>query len=168
MTNIIKAKNANLRTKINIYKAIVLSILLYGCETWQIYAADQKKLDAFHRGCLRKILGVTYLDRVTNDAVLMRTEQTNLSKIIQRRRLRWFGHVARMNETRFPKLIMEWQPKGKRGRGRPRLTSWRETLRKDLRELNTTYEEAKEMAQNRLRWKELTAQSASRTGRTKC
>ena len=166
ITKIIKAKNVKLETKINIYNAIVLSILLYGCETWQIYVTDQKSLDAFHRRCLRKILGVTYLDRVTNVDVLERTQHKNVSDIIQERRLRWFGHVARMNECRFPKQTMDWQPRGKRKRGRPKLT-WKETLSKDLKQIDITYEDAKATAQNRLEWKELTARCASSTGRTK-
>ena len=72
-----------------------------------------------------------------------------------------------MDDTRFPKQTMEWQPEGKRNRGRPRLT-WKETLKKDLKKLDTTYDEAKAIAQNRLRWKKMTAQCASSTGRTKC
>ena len=55
--------------KLKIYQSLVLSILLYGCETWQIYASDQAKLNAFHTRCLRKIIGVTYKDRITNEEV---------------------------------------------------------------------------------------------------
>ena len=45
--------------------------------------------------------------------------------IIEKKRLRWYGHVKRMQEERIPKLIMEWIPQDRRKRGCPRKT-WME------------------------------------------
>ena len=62
LDKIMRAKNINLTTKLNIYNATVLSILLYGSETWTMTKVDSNKLDASHHKSLRKILGITYLD----------------------------------------------------------------------------------------------------------
>ena len=45
--------------------------------------------------------------------------------IIEQKRLQWYGHVKRMPEERIPKLIMNWIPRERRKRGRPRKT-WKE------------------------------------------
>ena len=57
-------------TKVNVYKACVISTLLYGSESWTMHARQEKRLNAFHMRCLRRILGITWQDRVTNKVVL--------------------------------------------------------------------------------------------------
>ena len=47
------------KTKLRLFRAIVLSTLLYGSETWVPLAAHTKRLQAFIMGCLRVVLGVT-------------------------------------------------------------------------------------------------------------
>ena len=46
-------------TKRNVYKAVVLSILLYGAATWVIKAPDLRHLTTFHNHCVHSILGVS-------------------------------------------------------------------------------------------------------------
>jgi len=48
--------------------------------------------------------------------------QPDITDIIERKRLQWYGHVKRIPEERIPKLIMEWIPLERRKRGRPRKT----------------------------------------------
>ena len=57
-------------TKVNVYKACVISTLLYGSETWTMRAHQEKRLNVFHMRCLRRILGITWQDKVTNKVVL--------------------------------------------------------------------------------------------------
>ena len=47
-------------TKIAVYHAVVLTTLLYGCETWTLYRHSVRKLDQFHLRCLRKIAGIQW------------------------------------------------------------------------------------------------------------
>ena len=49
----------------------------------------------------------------------------DITDIMEKKRLQWYGHVKRMPEDRIPKLIMEWIPRERRKRGRPRKT-WME------------------------------------------
>ena len=53
----------------------------------------------------------------------MQAEQSILDRI-QRRQLKWYGHILRMEDNRWPKKIYLWTPHGRRRRGRPQL-SWR-------------------------------------------
>lgn len=82
--------------------ACVLSSLLYGAETWTTYKSQERKLNQFHLGCLRKLLKVTWQDHVTNTQLLERTRSTSNMTILKRR-LRWLGHLHRMDSRRIPK-----------------------------------------------------------------
>ena len=53
-------------TRITVYKVMVVSVLLYGSEAWALTASQLERLEVFHRACLRRILGVRRLDRVSN------------------------------------------------------------------------------------------------------
>jgi hypothetical protein len=53
----------------------------------------------------------------------MQAEETVLDRI-EARKLRWFGHVMRMPEERWPAIIHSWIPPERRKRGRPRRSWW--------------------------------------------
>ena len=65
-----KSHNVCLLTKIAVYKAVVISALLYGCETWTPYRRQIQLLDAFHMRKLRCICNITRKDKVTNHDIL--------------------------------------------------------------------------------------------------
>ena len=52
-------------TKIRVYQACVLGTLLYGSEAWTPYSRQERRLNAFHLRCLRRLLGITWQDHVT-------------------------------------------------------------------------------------------------------
>ena len=65
-------------------------------ETWTLLNAVINRLQAFHMRSLRRILGIRWLDHVTNVEVKDRTRLEDSEQRIRRRRLALFGHVARM------------------------------------------------------------------------
>ena len=67
-----------IKTKLSVYRAVVLLSLLYGCETWTCYRRHIKKLDQFHLRCLRKVLRVSWKDHVPNQEILRRAELTGI------------------------------------------------------------------------------------------
>ena len=108
--------------KRQLYKAMVLSVLLYGCETWMAYARHIRYLDRFHHLCLRRILGIQWSDRVPNTAVLRRAGIDGIEAMLMLHQLRWLGHVRRMSDERIPKQLLYGQLRtGKRNCGRPKL-----------------------------------------------
>ena len=58
--------------KLILYKVVVLSTLLYGCETWALTRKQESRLEVFQMKCLRRILGITLLDRVPNNIIRAR------------------------------------------------------------------------------------------------
>ncbi|KAI8506373.1 hypothetical protein Bbelb_158000 [Branchiostoma belcheri] len=119
----------------------------------------RNKLDAFQQRCLRKIVHITYRDRITNKEVYDRTGTKPLSITITERRMRYAGHVFRMTSDRHAKTSMFWKSEGKRKRGRPKLT-WRRTLQKDLESKGVSLKDAESLAKDRAEWRRLAAQCA--------
>ena len=72
---------------------------------------------------------------------------------IRSRRWKWTGHTLRKANNNITKQALEWNPQGKRKRGRPK-NSWLRGIISELQVINTTWGEAKRKAQNRTRWKE--------------
>ena len=107
-------------TKIMVYKAMVLSTLLYGSETWTLYRRNIRYLDRFHLSCLRRILGVRWSDMIPNTDILRRAGVDGIEAMLMLNQLRWAGHVHRMDPTRIPKQLLYGRLKfGKRRVGRP-------------------------------------------------
>ena len=59
-----------LTVKVKLYKSLVLSILLYGCEAWTLTAETQRRIRAFESKCYRRMLRVSYTEHRTNDDIL--------------------------------------------------------------------------------------------------
>ena len=64
-TRVWRERGIKLPTKLAVYRAVVMTSLLYGCETWALYRKQLKTLDQFHLRCLRKIMGISWEDRVS-------------------------------------------------------------------------------------------------------
>jgi len=80
-----------LLTKIAVYRAVVLSTLLYVCESWVLYRRSVHKLDEFHLRCLRKIAGIKWQVRVLNTEVLCLCGSSGTEAFLLAAQLRWVG-----------------------------------------------------------------------------
>ena len=127
--------NSNLteKTRLRVYQACILSTLLYGSETWTTYARHEKKLNSFHLRCLRRILQIKWQDRVPNTEVLERANMSSMHAALSERRLRWLGHVQRMDSGRIPKDLLYGElAEGQRSKGRPKLR-FKDVVKGDLK-----------------------------------
>ena len=105
-----KRKQLSIPFKCKLYRALVLSVVLYGSETWTMNKSTQRKLESFHTSCLRMVLYLSYMQRVTNEEVLAISRMSTLSAMIMIKRLKWFGHVLRMNDDRLALRAFNWEP----------------------------------------------------------
>ena len=121
-----------LDTKVEVYKAAVLTSLLYGCETWALNKKQLNRLEKFHHSTLRKIARIKWFHKVTNYEVLSRCKIKSLQAMIDTAKLRWTGHVVRMNNDRIPKALLYGRlatGRPKRGNHNTYLNSVKSTLR---------------------------------------
>ena len=151
--------------KLRLYSSIVVPTAIYACETWRRTANLERKLNVFHRKCLRRILRISWRDHVTNAELLRRARQKNLQTIVNERRLKMAGHVMRLPQRRPARTALDWVPPNlRRGRGRPKKT-WRSTLIEDLGTANLTLVEEIRTAQNRNNWRLIVDLCSQRNGR---
>ena len=73
MTNldsILKSRDITLPTKVRLVKAMVLPVVMYGCESWTIKKAERRRIDAFELWCWRRLLRVPWTARRSNQSIL--------------------------------------------------------------------------------------------------
>jgi len=140
--------------------AYIVGVLFYGCETWTTYRHQERHLNTFHMRCLRSILGLSWKDRVPYTSILQTTDSYDLITIIRHRRLRWAGHVCRMEDNRLPKQVLYSElPNAPRSTGLPKLR-FRDVLKRDLNAFSITSTSWEKPASNKRAWK-----SAIETGK---
>lgn len=145
-------KNITRKTKLRLFNSNVKTVLLYGSETWRHTKALDDKLQIFINTCLRQILHIRWPDRISNQDLWVETNQEPITSTIKRRKWRWIGHTLRRGQKNIPRHALDWNPQGKRKRGRPALT-WRRNLDAELKTINVSWGQAKLSAQDRPRWK---------------
>ncbi|XP_038064799.1 uncharacterized protein LOC119735166 [Patiria miniata] len=147
--------------KIMVYETCILSILLYGSEGWTAYRRQERRLNAFHLRCLRSILGLTWRDRVPNTEILWRTECLDMRTLLQKRRLRWIGHVIRMDDACLPKYILFGElPNAPRPVGCPKLR-YKDVVKRDLQSFSINLTDWESVAANRLGLRSVLHQGSS-------
>ena len=100
------SKHLFVSTKVKCYRAYVLPILLFGSETWALSKEQSRMLERVHTSCLRSILEVKLSDRHSNAHVRSVCGIASLAAIITTNRLRWLGHVGRMEAGRLPHIAL--------------------------------------------------------------
>ena len=112
-------------TKTQIYTAIIRPVVLYGCETWPLTKQLENKFEVFQRIILRRIWGPIWDDKAGewrrrhNHELIALSGLPPISNVIRSHRLRYAGHIARMEEKRLTRRVMLGKPMGSRPRGRP-------------------------------------------------
>ena len=99
--------DVSLGLKGRVYKCTVRATLLYGCETWTLRNQDLQQLQVFDMRCLRHIAKISLSDKISNERVLYRifkegSARCSLPSQLNLSRLRWLGHILRMDNSRLP------------------------------------------------------------------
>jgi hypothetical protein len=126
--------------KVKIYKTIILSVVLYGYETWSLTLREGHRLRVFENRVLRRIFGPKGDEVMGEWRKLQSGELHNLYssrdiiRQLKSRRMRWLGHVACMGEGIKVCKVLVGKPEGKRPLERPR-RRWEGGIKMGLREI---------------------------------
>ena len=133
-----KHKNISKKLKLILKSTIIDKTLTYALETSTLTKRDRKQLNIFERKVCRRILGPVYDNEkenwriLTNEEIYANIKKPTITETIRLQRLRWFGHVQRMEENRIPKRVLYMNLETTRPRGRPR-NRWLDEVREDGR-----------------------------------
>ena len=134
MTNldsILKSRDITLPTKVHLIKAMVLPVVMYGCESWTIKKAECQKIDAFELWCWRRLLRVPWTARRSNQSILNEISPgCSLDGLMLKLKLQYFGHLMRRVDS-LEKALMLGGIRGRRRRGRQRMR-WLDGITKSM------------------------------------
>jgi len=157
-----RTSNISSKTKIKLYETLIILVLLYGPECWCLRKTDEKKILVAEIAWLRRILRMK-MEHIRNEVIRQRLGQTeSLTDRIRQTRLKWFGHVTRMNETHLPARAMYSYVEGTRSRGRQR-KKWINNVKEDLDFHRMDLQAAINMIRNQEQWRRLAKSSSSAT-----
>ena len=154
-----KNKNISEKLKLRLKNTIIDKTLTYASETWTLPKSDRKQLNILEMKVCRRILGPVYDNEKESWRILTNKEiyasvkkKPAVIETLRLNRLRWFGHVQRMEENRIPKRILYMNLGTTRLRGRPR-NRWQDEVREDGKIVGG--EGWQEKVHNREVWKKL-------------
>ena len=124
-----------------------------------LIAELQRRIRAMEMRCYRKILRIPYKDRVTNEEVRAKIQQSigpleDLLTIVKRRKLQWYGRVSR--PSGLAKTIFQGTVEGGRREGRQR-KRWEDNIREWT---GLEFGKSQRAVENREKWRKLDAKSS--------
>ena len=94
-------------TKVRLVKAMVFSMVMYGCESWTINKAEHQTIDAFELWCWRRLLRVPWTTRRSNESILKEmSPEYSLEGLMLKAKLQYFGHLMRRTDSLEKTLML--------------------------------------------------------------
>ena len=121
LDSILKSRDITLPTKVRLVKAMVVPVVIYGCESWMVKKAERRKIDAFELWYWRRLLSVPWTARRSNQSILMQISPgCSLEGLMLKLKLQYFGHLMQRVDS-LEKTLMLGGIGGRRRRGRKRM-----------------------------------------------
>ena len=120
LDSILKNRDITFLTKVCLVKAMVLPVVMYGCERWTIKKAECRRNDAFELWCWRRLLRVPWTARRSTLKEI--SPEYSLEGLTLKLKLQYFGHLMRRTDS-LEKTLMLGKTEGRRRRGWQRM-SW--------------------------------------------
>ena len=120
MTNLdsaLEIRDVTLPTKVHVVKAMVFPVVMYGCDSWTIKKTEHQRIDAFKLWCWRRLLGVPWTSRRSNQSTLKNINpEYSLEGLVLKLMLQYSGHMIQRAES-LEKTLMLGKIECKRRRG---------------------------------------------------
>jgi len=93
---------------------------IYDTEMWVTTKRDMTRLEAAEMRFLRSVTGYTGLDKIISETVRKELEISGIQDMRTKYRQNWINHLERMDNNRLPKHALNYKPRRRRDRERPR------------------------------------------------
>ena len=115
LDNIIKTRGITLPTKVYLVRAMVFSVVMYGCESWTIKKVENQRTDAFELWCWRRLLRVPWTARRSNESILKKiSPEYTLEGPMLKLKLQYTGHLMQRTDSLEKTLKLRKIEGGKR------------------------------------------------------
>ena len=153
-----RSDSVSVAAKREAYVALVMAVLIYGCECWNLTGGLWAKLKKFHHASARAMCRIsmwhTQAFSITTASVLQLLKLRHIETYVIRRQLQWAGHIARMGPERLPRKFLTSWCYNARPQARPDFT-FGEGLEEALRYAGVEVSSWMTAAQNRKGWREI-------------
>ena len=100
--------------KFHVVKAMVFTVVMYGCKNWTIKKAERQRFDAFELWSWRRLLGVPWTARRSNQSIIKEiSPEYSLVGLMLKLKLQYFGHLMQRADS-FEKILMLGKTEGRR------------------------------------------------------
>ena len=121
LDSILKSRDITLPTKVCLAKAMVFPVVMYGCESWTIKKAEHRRMDAFELWCWRRVLGVPWTARRSNQSTRKEiSPECSLKGLMLKLKLQYSGYLMQRTYS-LEKTLFLGKIEGRRRRGWQRM-----------------------------------------------
>ena len=117
LDSIFKSRDIILLTKVHRVKAMVLPVVMYGCDSWTMKKAEHQKINAFELWCWRRLLRLPQTAKRWNQLILKEINpEYSLKGLMLKPKLQYFGHLMQRPDS-LEKILTVGKTEGRRRRG---------------------------------------------------
>ena len=121
-----------MKLKSKLYKTVFRPAMVYGSEYWALRKQEEQRLHTTEMKMLRWSQGKVRKDRIKNETIRGIARVTPIKSVLTQKRLSWYGHVMRREDTHLTRSTLNMTVMGPRHRGRPQMR-WLDRLKSDMR-----------------------------------
>lgn len=150
LNRIWRSNELSWKTKASLYKALILSIMLYNAEVWPITEQQLKSLEGAHYRMQRRMLLRDKEDHISKEQIRQTLGGSSIVEHMAQKRMRWIGHALRRQEGDLSKGTV------RRELGN-RKSAWTQLVERDCQFFGIPFFKLESMAQDRGNWRAKTA-----------